>query len=268
MRMKFTLSFVEFVLTDAKNNKSSLMFKQRMTTEEVEKLETEEAVKKFSESERKKLELSPWLFTRRDQLALLQAFLDFASVRGDPFKNMDRFCDYVKGFVYFDTSKSQVVKNRVRRLKKMFKKNLKMCLIKGKGEDEPIFFPTSFDKEAFEVSKKIWGKNGFLASKVSKKLERKVKEINSAHEVSVASTPLTSGRQIASLFKAANVLSGCVDEATVIERWGRLEDGPKKRGLDAKYKKIQNDEMECLVMRTGFLVELVEAMSKTMNPHN
>lgn len=239
-----------------------------MTTKDVEKLEAEEEVAKFSESGRNKHQMVPWIFTRRDQLALLQAILDFATTRGDPSKFMDGFCDYVKDLVFFDTSKSHAVKNRVTKLKRKFEKNLKRCLRKGKSEENPIVFPTSFDQEAFELSRKIWGKNGVLASKLSKKLREKLKEISSSHEVNVASTRLSSGREIASFFKAENMLSFGLDEATVIARWDKLEDGPKKRALDAEFKKIQNKQLERLVMITGLMVDVTEAMSKTMHPHN
>lgn len=263
----YLYDFVEF-LTVAGTNIFTYMFKEKMTTEHVEKLEAEEEVEMSSESGSNEHQMVPWIFTRRDQLALLQAVLDFASARGDPSKHMDLFCDYVKDLVFFDTSKSHVVKIRVAKLKRKFEKDLERCFRKGKSEENPIVFPTSFDEEAFELSRKIWGKNGVLDSKLSTKLKGKLKEISSSHEVNVASTRLTSGREIASLFKSGNMLSFGLDEATVIARWDKLEDGPKKRALDTEFKKIQDKEMECLVMRTGLMFDVVKAMATTMHPHN
>ncbi|XP_019100783.1 PREDICTED: probable transcription factor At4g01260 [Camelina sativa] len=119
----------------------------------------------------------------------------------------------------------------LRRLKKTSRKNLIKCLGEGKS---------------------------VLACKPRKKLGGKLKDINLDCDVNVVSTCESFGKEIASFYKASLGL----DESTVIAAWDKVDDGPKKRGLEEKWKKIKAMDMELCLQRIELVADVANVIYK------
>ncbi|KAF8084127.1 hypothetical protein N665_0733s0016 [Sinapis alba] len=232
------------------------------TTEQVKQKKqpstaTDEEVKKISGEEAKKM--FQRLFSETDEIAMLQGFLDFTSTKGDPSENMDAFCDYVKTLIDFNASKAQIV-TKLQRCKKKFVNIVKNALKKGKTEDK-ITCAKDLDQKAFELSRKIWGSDGVLPAKPRKKskevelLSTPKKEVTvvETQKVSVVDSHLSESREMALFFKAENVSVLGLDECTVSAVWDMVEDGPKKREMEEKLKKLKTTQMELCLQRTSLV---------------
>ncbi|CAH8384705.1 unnamed protein product [Eruca vesicaria subsp. sativa] len=229
-----------------------------LTTENVDnKKKKDEEVKKISGEEAKKM--FQRLFSETDEIAMLQGFLDFTSTRGDPYENMDAFCDYVKTLIDFNASKAQIV-TKLQRCKKKFVNIVKNALKKGKSEDE-VTCSKDLDQKAFELSRKIWGVSGVLPAK-PRKLS---KDVVVKSPPSPSYTPKKEGkgekrkgsvslsREMGLFFKAENVGVFGLDESTVSRVWDRVEDGAKKREVEEKLKKLKDMQVELCLQRTALL---------------
>ncbi|KAL0727061.1 hypothetical protein Bca4012_023154 [Brassica carinata] len=235
------------------------------TTTENAKKKDEEVVKKISGEDAKKM--FQRLFSETDEIAMLQGFLDFTSTRGDPYENMDAFCDYVKTLIDFNASKAQIV-TKLQRCKKKFVNIVKNALKKGKTEDM-VTCSKDLDQKAFELSRKIWGANGVLPAKPRNKSKEAViksppsplhtpkkearVERHKGSVVAVDAQQRSSSREMAMFFKAENVSVFGLDESTVSSVWDMVEDGPKKREMEEKLKKLKALQVELCLQRTALL---------------
>lgn len=237
------------------------------TTTEVKKISGDEAKKMFQR-----------LFSEADEIALLQGVLDFTSTKGEsPSEESDAFCIYVKKLIDFNATKIQI-QNKLQRLKKKFTNTVKKSLKKGKDEDE-IKFAKDFDQKSFDLSRKIWGENGVLASKSRKKLGETSKEMKLvAHstpkkqeetktpertETKAVNAPRPSiGREIASFFNLENASVCGLDESTIVEAWEKVGDGAKKKEMEEKWEKLKAMQVELCIQRTGLVAETAKVIFK------
>ena len=234
------------------------------TTEQAKKKPStsaaDEEVKKISGEEAKKM--FQRLFSETDEIAMLQGFLDFTSTKGDPSENMDAFCDYVKPLIDFNASKAQIV-TKLQRCKKKFVNIVKNSLKRGKTEDQ-ITYAKDLEQKTFELSRKIWGSDGVLPAKPRKKSNDVVKsppspshtpkkEVEKRKGSVVVDAHLSSSREMALFFKAENVSVFGLDESTVSAVWDMVEDGPKKREMEEKLKKLKDMQVELCLQRTALL---------------
>ncbi|KAK7250601.1 hypothetical protein RIF29_33132 [Crotalaria pallida] len=137
----------------------------------------EEGAKKAGGDTRK---LFQRLWSEDDEIAILKGMVEFIPNTGlDPYKHADSFYDFVKKSLHTEASSNQL-KEKIRRLKKKFENNAQ----RGKNGEDPNF-TKPFDREAFELSKKVWGNaNGGVG-----------KEVKAAKsERNVAKTPKKEGR--------------------------------------------------------------------------
>ncbi|KAL0738947.1 hypothetical protein Bca4012_015157 [Brassica carinata] len=245
-------------LKQAEDNEPKKKAKTSSRTEQVKKKKpsTDEEVKKISGEEAKKL--FQRLFSETDEIAMLQGFLDFTSTKGDPSENMDAFCDYVKTLIDFNASKAQIV-TKLQRCKKKFVNIVKNSLKKGKTEDK-ITCAKDLDQKAFELSRKIWGSDGVLPAKPRKKSKEvellstpKEAEVETQKVSVVVDAHLSESREMALFFKAENVSVLGLDESTVSAVWDMVEDGPKKREMEEKLKKLKAKQMELCLQRTALV---------------
>lgn len=225
------------------------------------KKKKDEEVKKISGEDAKKM--FQRLFSETDEIAMLRGFLDFTSTRGDPYENMDAFCDYVKNLIDFNASKAQIV-TKLQRCKKKFVNIVKNALKKGKTEDK-VTCSKDLDQKAFDLSRKIWGASGVLPAKPRKMSSKEdVKSPPSPSHtpkkmekqkgiVVVDDAQLSSSREMAMFFKAENVSVFGLDESTVSAVWDMVEDGPKKREMEEKLKKLKAMQVELCLQRTALL---------------
>ncbi|CAA7060216.1 unnamed protein product [Microthlaspi erraticum] len=241
-------------LTEDEASAAKKKTKTAATGEEVKKISGDEAKKMFQR-----------LFSGTDETAMLQGFLDFTSTRGDPYEKMDAFCDYVKTLIDFNATKSQIV-TKLQRCKKKFVNMVKNSLKKGRTEDK-IRFAKELDQKAFDLSRKIWGVDGVFPAKPRKKS----KDVKSPHaspshaprreeemeipKAIVVNTHLTSSssREIASFFKGENSSVVSLDESMIAAGWDLIEDGPKKRAMEEKMKKLKAMQVELCLQRSGLV---------------
>ncbi|KAJ0239768.1 GLABROUS1 enhancer-binding protein-like [Hirschfeldia incana] len=236
--------------------------KTSTTTENAKKKKDEDVIiKKISGEDAKKM--FQRLFSETDEIALLQGFLDFTSTRGDPYENMDAFCDYVKTLIDFNASKAQIV-TKLQRCKKKFVNIVKNALKKGKTEDK-VTCSKDLDQKSFDLSRKIWGVNGVLPAKPRNKSNKEVaksppspkKEVEVVEKrkgnVVVVDAQRSSSGEVAMFFKAANVSVFGLDESTVSAVWDMVEDGGKKKEVEEKLKKLKAMQVELCLQRTALL---------------
>ncbi|ESQ33174.1 hypothetical protein EUTSA_v10005559mg [Eutrema salsugineum] len=197
------------------------------------------------------------VFTEEDSVALLQGFLDFNSTSGDPFKDKDRFYGFVKERISVNASQSQVT-DKVRKLKQNIANTVRKSIQKGKGGEDNIVFSRDVKQKVFELSRKIWGSDGALPSKSMKKLGGK----QNIEEEEKPSTPLSSGVELVSYWKAEKNHSLALDEATALAYWNMAADGRKKRALEEMLKRIKAKEMELCLERSTLVTDTLNFICK------
>lgn len=91
-----------------------------------------------------------------DVMDLLQSMIDFKDEKGlDPSSNFAAFCEFARGKLQFEFSNTQIYE-KIRRLRIKYFNNVDKY---EKGGEELVFHKTR-EAEAFDLSKKIWGKGG------------------------------------------------------------------------------------------------------------
>ncbi|KAH0902236.1 hypothetical protein HID58_041739, partial [Brassica napus] len=79
------------------------------------------------------------------------------------------------------------------------------------------------------------------------------KEVEKRKGSVVVDAHLSSSREMALFFKAENVSVFGLDESTVSAVWDMVEDGPKKREMEEKLKKLKDMQVELCLQRTALL---------------
>ncbi|GMJ05379.1 hypothetical protein like AT1G61730 [Hibiscus trionum] len=228
-----------------------------------------EEVKKTGEDAKK--QLFQRLFSEDDEIALLRGMLDYSAKKGaDPCADMNAFYDFVKKSIHTDVTKAQLM-DKIRRLKKKFENNA------GKGKQgEDRTFSKAHEQNAFELSKKIWGKEG-ISGKVESsaaKSNGKAKAINkpvAALKAEVHSSPdkkvdvvvpmevdKVSKSSGTSLFDKRFGVASLEEE--VLKNRSDIVDSEKKAALDARWRKFQMAELELFIERS----ELVKEQAKML----
>ncbi|KAE8703364.1 oxygen-evolving enhancer protein 3 [Hibiscus syriacus] len=228
-----------------------------------------EEVKKTGEDAKK--QLFQRLFSEDDEIALLKGMLDYSAKKGaDPCADMNAFYDFVKKSIHTDVTKAQLM-DKIRRLKKKFENNAG----KGKkGEDRT--FSKAHEQNAFELSKKIWGKEGISGkiessaksngkAKVNNKAVVALKsELHSSPDKKVdVGLPMEIDKKVtkssgSSLFDKRFGVSSLEEE--VLKNGLDMVDCEKKAALEAKWRKLQIAELELFIERS----ELVKEHAKLM----
>ncbi|KAE9614461.1 hypothetical protein Lal_00012291 [Lupinus albus] len=114
--------------------------------------ESEEDAKKTVVDSKK---LFQRLWSEEDEIAILKGIVEFTSKTGkDPYKYAEAFYEFVKKSLHVEASSNQL-KEKIRRLKRKFENNAN----RGKNGEDPNF-SKQFDRETFELSKKVWGNAG------------------------------------------------------------------------------------------------------------
>ncbi|CAA7041956.1 unnamed protein product [Microthlaspi erraticum] len=206
------------------------------------------------EDEKKKQVLFQRIFTEEDHIALLQGILDFTSEKGeDPFKEKAEFYNFVKKSISFDASKSQI-EEKVRKMKTKFEKAVERSCARGKGGEKEIVYSKASDQKAFDLWRQIWGKEGVWASKSKKKLGGKQEAAKSAST--------SDGEMIVAFLKAENVTTFALDEATMLEAWNMIRNGPWKRKMVEKLKKLKAMHSQLCLERVQCVDGIIHKMFK------
>ncbi|KAL4309248.1 hypothetical protein GQ457_01G003100 [Hibiscus cannabinus] len=223
-----------------------------------------EEVKKTGEDAKK--QLFQRLFSEDDEIALLRGMLDYSAKKGaDPCADMNAFYDFVKKSIHTDVTKAQLM-DKIRRLKKKFENNA------GKGKQGgDRTFSKAHEQNAFELSKKIWGKEGISGKFESSaaKSNGKAKAINKPVVALKAEGFPTPDKKIdvavpmevdkvsksssSSLFDKRFGVSSLEDE--VIKNSLDMVDSEKKAALEARWRKLQMAELELFIQRTELVKE-------------
>ncbi|KAG7584526.1 GLABROUS1 enhancer-binding protein family [Arabidopsis suecica] len=203
-------------------------------------------------------------FSKEDEVIILQRIIDFNTRSGYP---SDAFYEDVKKSISFDASTDQLV-TKIRNLRRKFDEKILKSLEKGKTE-ELIFSSEAFDQRCFDLSRKIWGSNGFLSSKSKTMLQGqqlggKVKkdDEDEDREKHVISSPLSYGQELVSFITVENPTMLGMDEAKWIANWDKVKDGPEKRELEFILKKLQAKQVELVMMRIGFINDAAAVLFK------
>lgn len=227
-----------------------------------------EEVKKTGEDEKK--QLFQRLFTEDDEIAVLKGMLDYIVKKGDPFADTNAFHDFVKKSLHTDVSKSQLM-YKIRRLKKRFENA-------GKGKHgEDRVFSNPHGQKIFELSKKIWGKEGLTGkleasaakSNGKKKGNSKALDLDGL-KAELVSSPvkkmdaLDDGEPMevdkkswgGSLFDKNFCVGGL--EVEILKHGLDMIEGEKKEALEEKWRKLQVAELELFLKRNELVKEQAE----------
>ncbi|OMO92674.1 hypothetical protein COLO4_17402 [Corchorus olitorius] len=207
------------------------------------------------------------LFTEDDEIAVLKGMLEYADKKGaDPCVDMNAFHDFVKKYIHTDVTKAQLM-DKIRRLRKKYENNVG----KGKkGEDRTFNKP--HEQKSFELSKKIWGKDGIsgkvessavksaaksngkatlkleLASPDKKTSDKKKVDVGEPMEVDKEGSK--SG--VCLFDKSYGVASL---EGEVLKHGLEMIGGEKRAALEEKWKKIHIAELELFLQRSELITE-------------
>ncbi|KAE8712993.1 RmlC-like cupins superfamily protein [Hibiscus syriacus] len=228
-----------------------------------------EEVKKTGEDAKK--QLFQRLFSEDDEIALLKGMLDYSAKRGaDPCADMNAFYDFVKKSIHTDVTKAQLM-DKIRRLKKKFENN------SGKGKKgEDRTFSKAHEQNAFDLSKKIWGKEGISgkvessAAKSNGKAKANNKavvalkaELHSSPDKKVyVGVPMEVDKvpksSVSSLFDKRFGVSSLEEE--VLKHGLDMVDSEKKSTLEVKWRKLQIAELELFIERSELVKEHVKLL--------
>ena len=177
---------------------------------------------------------------------------------------MNAFYNFVKKSIHTDVTKAQMM-DKIRRLKKKFENNAG----KGKkGEDRT--FSKAHEQNAFELSKMIWGKEGISgkvessAAKSNGKAKGNNKavvalkaEFSSPDKKTYDAVPIEADKVVSkssgSLFDKRFGVSDM--EEAVVKLGLDMVDGEKKAALEAKWRKLQIEQLELFVERSELVTE-------------
>lgn len=202
-------------------------------------------------------------FSKEDEVVILQSIIDFNTRSEYP---SDAFYEDVKKSISFEATTDQLV-TKIRNLRRKFDEKILKSLEKGKTE-ELIFSSKAFDQRCFDLSRKIWGSNGFLSSKSKTMLQGqhlggKIKKDDEDEDPKkhVIST-LSFGQELVSFISVENPTMLGMDEAKWIANWDKVKDGPEKRELEFILKKLQAKQVELVMMRIGFINDAAAVLFK------
>ncbi|CAH8262863.1 unnamed protein product [Arabidopsis lyrata] len=202
-------------------------------------------------------------FSKEDEIVILQSIIDFNTRSEYP---SDAFYEDVKKSISFEATTDQLV-TKIRNLRRKFDEKILKSLEKGKTE-ELIFSSKAFDQRCFDLSRKIWGSNGFLSSKSKTMLQGqhlggKIKKDDEDEDPKkhVIST-LSFGQELVSFISVENPTMLGMDEAKWIANWDKVKDGPEKRELEFILKKLQAKQVELVMMRIGFINDAAAVLFK------
>ncbi|EOA35287.1 hypothetical protein CARUB_v10020457mg [Capsella rubella] len=225
------------------------------------------------------------LWTEDDEIAVLQGMIDFKADTGkSPYEDTNAFYDFIKKSISFEVSKNQFM-DKIRSLRKKY-------TAKGKTGVEPSF-SKAHDQKSYELSKFIWGPDGFAlesnikSNGVSRKSQSKSKKkIDSVKQELVFAGSSPNGKKVedgddedvivrggdsrkpdwfvnSALFRMITTLG--VDEYTLKYKWSLVPDETKKI-VEGKFKKLQDMELDFLLEKADLLHDLtamiIEASKK------
>ncbi|KAE8712997.1 RmlC-like cupins superfamily protein [Hibiscus syriacus] len=228
-------------------------------------VEEEEEEKKTREDEKK--QLFQRLFSDDDEIAMLKGLLDFLDKKGvDPFADTNAFHDFVKDSLHADVSKAQLM-YKVRRLRKKFENNARRS---KDGEDRTFSKP--HEQQSFELSKRIWGKEGIIrkieSSAAKAKGNGKALNALKAQPVASADEKVDDGEPMEVDIKLSKSSGSLFDKKSGV---GSLEDEVLKQGLDMvgeekraaleeKWRKLQIAELQLFLERNELVMEQAKWM--------
>ncbi|KAE8681142.1 oxygen-evolving enhancer protein 3 [Hibiscus syriacus] len=225
----------------------------------------EEEENKTGEDEKK--QLFQRLFSDDDEIAVLKGLLDFLATKGvDPFADTNAFHDFVKGSIHADVSKAQLM-YKVRRLRKKLENNARRS---KDGEDRTFSKP--HEQKSFELSKRIWGKEGIIrkidTSAAKPKGNGKALDALKAEPVASADEKVDDGEPMEVDIKWPKSSGSLFDKKSGV---GSLEDEVLKQGLDMvgeekraslkeKWRRLQIAELELFLERNELVMEQAKWM--------
>lgn len=212
-----------------------------------------------------------------DVIDLLQSMIGFKDEKGaDPSSNLVSFYEFARGKLKFEFSNTQIYE-KIRRLRIKFFNNMEKYE-KG-GED--LVFHKPHEAEAFDLSKKIWGKGG--DGMINKGIDENV--VGKSNN-SYSGKAKKSGKTVRSVDKDAVKESGRDDhEGNFESKYPFLSHSfdmdvggsflrenmiligdAKAKDLEGKWKKLREAEVEVLLMKMDLMKEhaklVLEGMKK------
>ncbi|KAM7500900.1 hypothetical protein LguiA_025314 [Lonicera macranthoides] len=226
--------------------------------------------KKMSGDDPKK-QLFQRLWSEDDEIVILNGMIDYRAKKGaDPVADMNAFHEFIKKSLHIDVSKTQL-SDKVRRLKKKYENNAGK---EKKGKDRTFAKP--HEQKAYELSKKIWGREGNnLSVNGTEKKNQSQKAIKAAVSPKVErfSSPDVK-KEVANVQKdvpkmdvennvappqSFQMSTSTVEAPLGVERIIRdrlmLIEGSKKMELDEKWKRLHLEEVELYLRRVELIRE-------------
>ncbi|KAI4296521.1 hypothetical protein L6164_036471 [Bauhinia variegata] len=226
------------------------------------------------------------LWSEDDEIAILKGVIEYSAKNGaDPSKDPNGFHDFIKKSLHIDVSTVQLM-DKIRRLKKKYKNNA------GKGKNgEDRKFSKAHDKQAFDLSKKIWGTEG--TSGVAEQVKSNGKGRKDKKDVSRSRTgdslkaelpPSSNSKEAGKMdidenpssmlglsemirFDKNLGISGMHED--IMKKGWELMGASKREELEEKWKKLQVAELEIFVKRTELIndqAKLCWEAYKSSNP--
>ncbi|EOY13716.1 hypothetical protein QUC31_002408 [Theobroma cacao] len=245
--------------SDSEQEPKDVKRAKKKAGEEVTEVAVVEEVKKTGEDAKK--QLFQRLFSEDDEIAVLKGMLDYYAKKGaDPCADMNAFYDFVKKSIHIDVTKAQLM-DKIRRLRKKFENNA----VKGKkGEDKT--FSKVHEQKAFDLSKKIWGKEGISGKTESSAVKSNGKTKGNTKALPVVKPEIFSpeknvepmdldkkSKSVASFFDKSIGLAGM--EEKILKNGLEIIGAEKRAALEEKWRKLQIAELELFLQRSELIKE-------------
>ncbi|XWS10234.1 hypothetical protein CRYUN_Cryun39dG0057900 [Craigia yunnanensis] len=216
-----------------------------------------------------KKQLFQRLFSEDDEIAVLKGMLDYLAEKGvDPFADTNAFHDFVRKSIHAGVSKAQLM-FKIRRLRKRFENNA------GKGKNgEDRTFSKPHEQKIFELSKKIWGKEGITGKVESSAAKSNGKAKGNSKALAALKAELLSSpdkkvdggepmevdkkgsKSWGSLFDKRFGVGGLEDD--VLKYGLDMIGGEKRAALEEKWRNLQVAELELFLQRSELIKEQVK----------
>ncbi|KAL9308752.1 putative transcription factor [Arabidopsis thaliana] len=219
------------VLTSQKKKEGTDSSGTKRASEGTSSKDIKRAKKVSGDDDNKKADFQS-LWTKEDEISLLQGMIDFKAETGtSAHDDMNGFFDIAKRYISFDVSKIQFG-DKIRGLKKKY-----FGVRKKKGLD------LDHDKKCLGLAKSIWGLDG--------------------KEVVVLGGDSETSNWFEKSFLVRVVARLGVDECIVKWKWSKVSKETKKR-IEEKMKMVEAKELELLSQKIDVLTELASVVAETI----
>ncbi|KAJ8541357.1 hypothetical protein K7X08_002173 [Anisodus acutangulus] len=226
--------------------------------------EIENPVKK-TPSEDVKRQLFQRLWSEDDEIVILKGMIDYRSKKkADPVADLSAFHEFIKKSLQIDVTKTQL-QDKIRRLKKKYENNAGK---EKKGKERTFTKP--HEQKAYELSKKIWGKEKSDNKGEVVKVENNASGGSKDNGVLVEVKEEKKSVEVEKIAEVKHNLSlvSCAKSVADLEKWLEEVSGllsvEKRNEMNEKFAPLKVAEFDLCLRRVKLIDEQGELVHEAM----